>query len=241
MSLVRLENVTKRFGNVVAVDNISLEIEKGSFFSIVGPSGCGKTTTMRMTAGLEIPNSGRIWIGDRLVFSGDDRTFVRPAQRQISMVFQSYALWPHMTVYDNIAFGLQVNKVSREEIKRRVSDVLELFQIGNLADRYPNELSGGQQQRVAIARELVADREVLFMDEPLSNLDAKLRTEMRAELKRLHAETGKLKWPVPAPAKMWSWPYAPKSSASSTKLRSGPSPVPSRQCFPPGRPSLYRC
>jgi len=190
MSRVRLENITKRFGNVVAVDNVSLEIEKGAFFSVVGPSGCGKTTIMRMMAGLETPNAGRIWIGDRLVFAGDDRTFVPPAQRRIGMVFQSYALWPHMTVYENIAFGLQVNKVGREEIKRKVQRVLELFQLGNLADRYPSELSGGQQQRVAIARELVAEREVLFMDEPLSNLDARLRMEMRAELKRLHAETG---------------------------------------------------
>ena len=182
MKKIVLEGITKRFGDVVAVDNLSLEIEPGSFFSIVGPSGCGKTTVLRMLAGLERPDSGRIWIGDRLVFSSDDGIFVPAAKRQIGMVFQSYALWPHMRVFDNVSFGLKMKKLSKVEIEQKTASVLSLMQIPGLENRYPSELSGGQQQRVALARELVVDPPVLFMDEPLSNLDARLRMDMRAEL-----------------------------------------------------------
>jgi multiple sugar transport system ATP-binding protein len=191
MKKIVLEGITKRFGDVVAVDNLSLEIEPGSFFSIVGPSGCGKTTVLRMLAGLERPDSGRIWIGDRLVFSSDDGIFVPAAKRQIGMVFQSYALWPHMRVFDNVSFGLKMKKLSKVEIEQKTASVLSLMQIPGLENRYPSELSGGQQQRVALARELVVDPPVLFMDEPLSNLDARLRMDMRAELRRLHISTGK--------------------------------------------------
>ncbi len=189
MSRVVLENVTKRFGETVAVDNLSLEIPQGSFFSLLGPSGCGKTTTMRLIAGFERPDSGRIWIGDRLVCDAHNHTFVPPAKRGLGMVFQNYALWPHMTVKENILFGLKVRKLSKSEQQTRLEKVIARLQIGNLGERYPHELSGGQQQRIALARELVTDAKVLLMDEPLSNLDAKLRIDMRLELKRLHEET----------------------------------------------------
>ena len=191
MSKIVLEGITKRFGDVVAVDNINLEIESGSFFSIVGPSGCGKTTTLRMLAGLERPDSGRIWIGDQLVFSSDDEIFIPAAKRQIGMVFQSYALWPHKRIFENVSFGLEMKKLNKADIKQKTTEVLNLMQIPDLDNRYPSEISGGQQQRVALARELVVDPSVLFMDEPLSNLDARLRMDMRAELRRLHANTGK--------------------------------------------------
>ncbi|TVQ39148.1 MAG: ABC transporter ATP-binding protein [Spirochaetaceae bacterium] len=190
MSRIILDHITKRFGNTVAVDDLCLEIESGSFFSLLGPSGCGKTTTMRLIAGLETADEGRIWIGDRLVFDGKDRTFVPPGKRGIGMVFQNYALWPHMTVRENILFGLKVRRVTSAEQQQRLSRVLERLQVTELADRYPSELSGGQQQRIALARELVTGAGVLLMDEPLSNLDAKLRIDMRVELKQLHEETG---------------------------------------------------
>ena len=191
MTRVVLENVTKAYGDSVAVDRLNLEIESGSFFSIVGPSGCGKTTTMRMIAGLERPDTGRIWIGDELVFSSKDSILIPPGRRGVGMVFQSYALWPHMTVKDNISFGLKSRKLDREVIEKQTQDVLQLMQIPQLGSRFPSELSGGQQQRVALARELVTDSRVLFMDEPLSNLDARLRMDMRTELKRIHAATGR--------------------------------------------------
>lgn len=190
MSKIILDQVTKRFGDVVAVDNLSLEIPDGAFFSLLGPSGCGKTTTMRLIAGFERPDSGRIWIGDRLVYDSKDSTFLAPARRGLGMVFQNYALWPHMTVKENILFGLKVRKVPKVQQKERMGKVMEQLQIGNLEGRYPHELSGGQQQRIALARELVTDARVLLMDEPLSNLDAKLRIDMRLELKRLHAQNG---------------------------------------------------
>jgi multiple sugar transport system ATP-binding protein len=187
---VVLENVTLRFGENVAVNDLSLEIPAGSFFSLLGPSGCGKTTTMRLIAGLETPDAGRIWIGDRLVFDAATATNVPPANRKLGMVFQNYALWPHMTVRDNILFGLKVRKVAKRDQATRLADVLERLQITELAGRFPNELSGGQQQRVALARELITGSRVILMDEPLSNLDAKLRIDMRVELKQLHEETG---------------------------------------------------
>lgn len=191
MTKVVLENITKRFGKDVAVDNLSLTIDSGEFVSFLGPSGCGKTTTMRMIAGLEVPDEGRIWIGDKLVSDAGKGIFLAPSKRQLGMVFQNYALWPHMTVGDNIRFGLKVRKLDPKEQDERVTNVLERLQIPDLADRYPSELSGGQQQRVALARELVTGAEVLLMDEPLSNLDAKLRIDMRVELKELHLATGR--------------------------------------------------
>lgn len=186
---VKLENITKRFGQTVAVNDVSLEIKGGDFFCLLGPSGCGKTTLLRMIAGLEKPDEGRIWIGDDLVYDSSDRTFIPPGSRRIGLVFQSYALWPHMTVEQNILFGLQVRKIPHDVQKRRLNEVNSLLQINGLERRYPNELSGGQQQRVALARELVTGADVLLMDEPLSNLDAQLRIDMRAELKRLHSDT----------------------------------------------------
>ncbi|TVR04931.1 MAG: ABC transporter ATP-binding protein [Spirochaetaceae bacterium] len=190
MASIVLKNVAKRFGSVTAVDNLDLEIEDGSFTTLLGPSGCGKTTTLRMIAGLETPsNQGEIWIGDRCVYSADRGDYLPPSQRKLGLVFQSYALWPHLTVFDNIAFGLQIAKFSRKEIEKKVDQIAAVLFIGELLKRFPNELSGGQQQRVAIARVLVMEPAVLLLDEPLSNLDAKLRMDMRAELKRLHAET----------------------------------------------------
>jgi multiple sugar transport system ATP-binding protein len=190
MGSVVLENVTKRFGGDAAVEDLSLEIEAGDFFSLVGPSGCGKTTTMRMIAGLEQPDEGRIWIDGTLVSDSRDLTMEPAHRRRIGLVFQNYALWPHMSVRDNVLFGLRLQKLPRDEQERRLANVLELLQIRDFRGRYPNELSGGQQQRVALARELVLDVRVLMLDEPLSNLDAQLRLEMRTELKRLHQETG---------------------------------------------------
>jgi len=180
---IRLENVSKFFGNVVAVDNVSLNVEKGEFFTILGPSGCGKSTTLRIIAGFEVPDSGRVF------FDEEDVTFKKPYERETAMVFQNYALWPHMTVFDNIAYGLRVKKrkynLSEEDIRRLVKQVLELVRLEGLEKRYPLQLSGGQQQRVALARALVVKPRVLLLDEPLSNLDAKLRIEMREELKRI--------------------------------------------------------
>jgi multiple sugar transport system ATP-binding protein len=174
----------KRFGRVVAVRDVSLEVADGEFVVLLGPSGCGKTTVLRTVAGLETPDHGRVWIGGR------DVTRLPPGRRDIGMVFQSYALFPHMRVFDNVAFGLRMRGVPEAEQRRRVQEVAELLQIADLLDRYPAQLSGGQRQRVAVARALVVRPQVLLMDEPLSNLDALLRLHMRAELKRLHREVG---------------------------------------------------
>jgi len=190
MSKIVLKNLAKHFGAVKAVDNLTLEIPAGSFTTLLGPSGCGKTTTLRMIAGLETPTDGEIWIGDQCVFSRREGRFVPAGDRGLGLVFQSYALWPHLTVFENIAFGLKIAKVKKAEVQKRVEETAEVLQIGELLKRYPNELSGGQQQRVAIARVLVMRPQVLLLDEPLSNLDAKLRMDMRAELKRLHSEMG---------------------------------------------------
>ena len=185
-----MENVTKRFGDDVAVDNLSLEIEDGDFYSLLGPSGCGKTTTMRLIAGLEKAQEGKIWIDDKLVFNSEDNTFVPPAKRGVGMVFQNYALWPHMTVKENVVFGLEEKKTPKQEKQKKLKNILELLEIGELEERYPSELSGGQQQRVALARELIIDeKNILLMDEPLSNLDAKLRINMRIQLKKIHENT----------------------------------------------------
>ena len=182
MANIKIESVIKRFGDFVAVDNVSLEIEDQEFMVLLGPSGCGKTTLLRTVAGLGMADEGRISIGDR------DVTYMPPRQRGISMVFQSYAIFPHMKVYDNIAFGLKMNNVEKSEIDKRVRQAAELLHIENMLDRYPSKMSGGQRQRVAVARAIAMKSQVLLMDEPLSNLDALLRLEMRAELKRLLAE-----------------------------------------------------
>ncbi len=184
MADIRLEKLRKRFGRVVAVRDVSLEVADGEFVVLLGPSGCGKTTVLRTVAGLETPDHGRVWIGGR------DVTRLPPGRRDIGMVFQSYALFPHMRVFDNVAFGLRMRGVPEAEQRRRVQEVAELLQIADLLDRYPAQLSGGQRQRVAVARALVVRPQVLLMDEPLSNLDALLRLHMRAELKRLHREVG---------------------------------------------------
>jgi len=182
MAEIKIENVTKRFGHFTAVDNVSLTIEDQEFVVLLGPSGCGKTTLLRAVAGLGMADEGRICIGGR------DVTYLPPRERNISMVFQSYAIFPHMTVYDNIAFGLKMNRFEKEEIEHRVKEAAELLHIEDMLDRYPSKMSGGQRQRVAVARAIAMQSEVLLMDEPLSNLDALLRLEMRAELKRLLRE-----------------------------------------------------
>ena len=189
MPEIILEKVTKRFDKFVAVDNLDLHIADRGFVTLLGPSGCGKTTTLRMIAGLETPTTGRILIDGKPVFDSGKGINVPPNKRDIGFLFQNYALWPHMTVYENIAFGLDMLKWDKKKIAARVNEMLALLKIEQFVKRYPAELSGGQQQRVAIARTLAPSPKVLFMDEPLSNLDAKLRQEMRTELKRLHTDT----------------------------------------------------
>ena len=189
MPEILLKNVTKRFGKFVAVDNLNLTIPTRSFITLLGPSGCGKTTTLRMIAGLETPTEGEILIDGVTVFSSEKGINVPPNKRDVGFLFQNYALWPHMTVYQNIAFGLENLKWDKQRIRQRVDELLAMLKIEEFEKRFPSELSGGQQQRVAIARTLAPNPKVLFMDEPLSNLDAKLRTEMRTELKRLHIDT----------------------------------------------------
>lgn len=181
---VRLENLKKYFdnGRVKAVDGLNLTIKDGEFLVLLGPSGCGKTTTLRMISGLEVPTDGKI------LFEDKDVTYLPPKDRNISMVFQSYAVWPHMKVYDNVAFPLRIKKYPENEIRERVKWAAELLQIEDLLDRYPAQLSGGQRQRVAVARAIVVEPAVLLMDEPLSNLDAKLRVAMRAEIKKLQTK-----------------------------------------------------
>ena len=180
MARVLLENITKTYGDVVAVKNVNLEIKDQEFVVLVGPSGCGKTTTLRMVAGLEEISDGKIYIGDRLVND------VPPKDRNIAMVFQSYALYPHMSVYDNMAFGLKLRGIPKKQIDQRVREAANILEIEKLLERLPKQLSGGQRQRVALGRAIVRQPEVFLMDEPLSNLDAKLRVQMRAELQRLH-------------------------------------------------------
>lgn len=190
MPEIILKNVRKEFGDkFVAVENLNMVIENRAFITLLGPSGCGKTTTLRMIAGLENPTSGQIIIDGVTVFDADKGINVPPDKRDVGFLFQNYALWPHMTVYKNIAFGLENLKWPKDKIDERVNELLDMLKIRQFVDRYPSELSGGQQQRVAIARTLAPKPKVLFMDEPLSNLDAKLRGEMRTELKRLHVDT----------------------------------------------------
>ncbi|AGB32097.1 ABC transporter [Natrinema pellirubrum DSM 15624] len=182
MARVRLENITKRYGEETAVDDISLEVEDGEFVTFVGPSGCGKSTTMETVAGLTQPTEGRVYIGD------DEVTDLAPKDRGVAMVFQNIALFPHMDVYENISFGLRLRKYDDEEVRRRVEEAADIVQLEGMLDRMPSEMSGGQQQRVGIARAIVRNPDVFLMDEPLANLDAKLRVHMRTELQRLHRE-----------------------------------------------------
>jgi len=188
MGQIRLDGIVKSYAKVVVVQNLDLTVQPGEFLTILGPSGCGKTTTLRMIAGLEDPDQGDIQLGDRVVFSRRDGVVIPPESRRLGLIFQSYALWPHMTVAKNITLALKEQKISKTEIAQRLENALELVQLTGYAERYPSELSGGQQQRVAVARLIALRPSILLMDEPLSNLDAKLRTEMRASLKRLHRD-----------------------------------------------------
>lgn len=184
MTSVRFEQVSKFFGDLRVIDRITLEIREGELFFLLGPSGCGKTTCLRLIAGFYAPDEGNLYFGDRLMNN------VPPYRRNTGMVFQNYALWPHKTVYQNIEYGLNLRHISREEKSRRVRRALEIVRMAEHASKHPNQLSGGQQQRAALARALVIEPDLLLLDEPLSNLDAKLRTEMRAEIKRIHREAG---------------------------------------------------
>jgi iron(III) transport system ATP-binding protein len=183
---VELRGLTKRYDGLAVVDDVSLTIEHGRLVCLLGPSGCGKTTTLRLIAGFVEPSAGEIRVGSQLL-SSPART-VPPERRNMSMIFQSYALWPHMTVTENVAYGLELRKVDRDTINRKLAAILATTHLAQLADRYPGELSGGQQQRVALARALIVEPETLLLDEPLSNLDANLREEMRFEVRRLHDE-----------------------------------------------------
>ena len=188
MGLIELKQVSKTFDGNPVLKSLNLQVEEGDFMTFLGPSGCGKTTTLRMIAGLEHPENGQIYIGGKQVDDGAAGYHKASADRGLSLVFQSYALWPHMSVFDNVAFGLTLTKQPKAVIRSKVDGALEKMRILHLAERYPSELSGGQQQRVAIARAIVTEPRILLLDEPLSNLDAKLRMEMRSELKRLHRE-----------------------------------------------------
>jgi iron(III) transport system ATP-binding protein len=188
MSSIIIDNLTKYFQNSCAVNHVNLKVSDGELIALLGPSGCGKTTTLRMLAGFMSPDEGQILVGDRMVSSA--KKTIPPEKRNMSMIFQSYAIWPHKTVFENVAFGLELRRVSKEQLRARVSRALEIAHLGRLANRYPSELSGGQQQRVALARAIVIEPEILLLDEPLSNLDASLRDEMRDEVKNLHEQLG---------------------------------------------------
>jgi|Deesub1362A_J573_1020465.scaffolds.fasta_scaffold01951_4 iron(III) transport system ATP-binding protein len=187
MGAIILRSVVKEFGDVRAVDGISLEIADGEIVCFLGPSGCGKTTTLRMIAGFERPTAGEIYIGDQLVSS--EKHLVPPERRNLGMVFQNYAVWPHMTVFDNVAYPLKLRKVPKPKLREKVMETLEMVGLTGLEKRYPEQLSGGQQQRVALARALVVEPVAMLLDEPLSNLDAKLREKMRFEIMDLHRRT----------------------------------------------------
>ena len=188
MAEIRLAGLEKRYGAVAALRGITLTVQDGELVALLGPSGCGKTTTLQILAGFLIPDGGEVWAGDRLISS--PKGAVPPERRRMSLVFQSYALWPHMTVSQNVGFGLEMRRLAREEIVDRVRRILEVAGLGGYEQRYPHELSGGQQQRVALARALVVRPDTLLLDEPLSNLDAALREQMRFEIRRIHKETG---------------------------------------------------
>jgi len=184
MSRLVLRNLTKRFESIAAVDHVSLEVEEGEFVTLLGPSGCGKTTTLRTIAGFYQPDEGEIWFNDRLMNN------IPPAKRNTAMCFQSYALFPHMNVWDNIAFGLKMRRIPPAEQKRRVAQVLEMMSLAGMEKRMPGQLSGGQQQRVALARAIVTQPDILLFDEPLSNLDAKLRVQVRVEIREMQKRLG---------------------------------------------------
>ena len=188
MATIKIDKVRKCFGNVEVLKEFNQVFEDKEFVTLLGPSGCGKTTMLRMLAGFEKPTSGTITIDDKVVSS--DKTFVPPEKRDIGMVFQSYAVWPHMTVFDNIAYPLKIKKMPKEEIKKKVEEIMEVVHLSQYADRIPSQLSGGQQQSVALGRALVAEPNLLLLDEPLSNLDAKLRESMRFEIKAIQRKLG---------------------------------------------------
>ena len=188
MASVTIQNVSKAFGDVVVLKEFNEVFNDKEFVTLLGPSGCGKTTMLRIIAGFEKPTSGQVFIGNQLV-SGEN-TFVPPERRDIGMVFQSYAVWPHMTVFENVAYPLKIKKVNRNVIKDKVDRILDVVHLSQYADRIPSQLSGGQQQRVALGRALVAEPELLLLDEPLSNLDAKLRESMRFEIKEIQTKLG---------------------------------------------------
>lgn len=190
MARVVLEALTKEYDGAKVVRDLSVTIEDGQFVTFLGPSGCGKTTTLRMVAGFIEPTAGRVVIGDRVVSSPAEHAFVQPEERNIGMVFQSYAVWPHMKVVDNVAYPLKFRRMDSRERHERAERALAMVHLDGLADRYPHQLSGGQQQRVALARALVHEPDVMLLDEPLSNLDAKLREDMRFEIKELQSRTG---------------------------------------------------
>ena len=190
MSKIVLEHIDKYYGDNRVLKDINLTIEDGDFMTLLGPSGCGKTTTLRVVSGLEKPQHGTMTIDDRMIIDADKAFYEAPSKRGLNLVFQSYALWPHMTVFENVAFGLKIKKMKKAEVEETVMRALKTMRIEEYRGRYPNELSGGQQQRVAIARAIASSPKLLLLDEPLSNLDARLRIDMRAELKRLHQETG---------------------------------------------------
>jgi iron(III) transport system ATP-binding protein len=185
VSFLRIQDLYKTFDRVVAVNRLNLEIREGEFFTLLGSSGCGKTTTLRLVGGLEKPDGGEIYLGNRCLASEGQRLFTKPEKREMGMVFQSYALWPHMTVFENVAYPLKLRGIRSREAEKRVAEMLELVGLAGLEERQAPALSGGQQQRVALARALVFSPKVLLLDEPLSNLDAQLREEMRRELKSL--------------------------------------------------------
>ncbi|MDY0289082.1 MAG: ABC transporter ATP-binding protein [Sphaerochaeta sp.] len=188
MSRIVIKDVMKAFGDVVVLNNFNAEFADGEFVTLLGPSGCGKTTMLRMIAGFEKPTRGEIFIGDQEVSS--TKTFIPPEKRDIGMVFQSYAIWPHMTVFENVAYPLKMKKMDKESIREQVAKVLEIVHLSQYTERMPSQLSGGQQQRVALARALVAQPQLLLLDEPLSNLDAKLRDSMRFEIKEIQQSLG---------------------------------------------------
>ncbi|MBO4367527.1 MAG: ABC transporter ATP-binding protein [Clostridia bacterium] len=190
MSKIELKNINKFYGDNHVLKNLTLTIEDGDFMTLLGPSGCGKTTTLRVVSGLERPQGGIMLIDGKEAINAEKAFYLEPSKRGLNLVFQSYALWPHMTVYENIAFGLKIQKLPRAETEKRVRESLRMMRIDEYEKRYPNELSGGQQQRVAIARAVASNPKLLLLDEPLSNLDARLRIDMRSELLRLHRDLG---------------------------------------------------
>ena len=190
MSRIELKHIDKYYGDNHVLRDLNLTIEDGDFMTLLGPSGCGKTTTLRVVSGLENPQNGTMTIDGVEMINADLAYYAEPSKRGLNLVFQSYALWPHMTVRENISFGLKIQKLPKDEIEKRLQDALRMMRIEEYIDRYPNELSGGQQQRVAIARAVASNPRLLLLDEPLSNLDARLRIDMRSELQRIHKELG---------------------------------------------------